>query len=236
SATARPARPPMPMRSSTSLRSGPLPTIRIAMTATPAIEVTVQTATVVAIMKPIERLASRLSSRMPMMLTTTAMIATRSEIQVRSDHAMPPGSSDAAAAWGFMRHLPRARPGQSRCLRLVPVADSPYGHDAPGHRRVGLELLAQPPHVHGDGRGVAERPAPHLGEQLLPGEGLARVPHQEDQQVVLPGGQLDQLAVGPDLVRGQVHDQVPVGDGAEVELVRQAGAPGPAQHRAHPEG
>jgi len=78
--------------------------------------------------------------------------------------------------------------------------------------------------VHGDGRGVTERPAPHLGQQLLPGERLARVPHQEDQQVVLARGQLDQLAVGPDLVRGQVHDQVTVGDDAEVELVGQAGA------------
>src|SRR6266568_562599 len=68
-------------------------------------------------------------------------------------------------------------------------------------------------------RAVAERPAPHLGEQLLPGERLARVPHQEDEQVILTRGQLDQLALGPDLVRGKIYHQVAIGDGAEVELV-----------------
>src|SRR5689334_10744187 len=175
----------MDMRSSISSRSCPATIIRHAMTPTPAIVVIVQTATVVAIMKPIERPANRLTTRMPMMLTTTAMIATRSEIQIRSAHSMPAGSTDALSASMFTFYLPRAWPGRSRRLRLVAVADTPHGHDAPGHGRVGFELLAQPPHVDGDGRGVAERPAPHLGEQLLPGKGLARVPHQEDEQVVL---------------------------------------------------
>src|SRR5689334_20487103 len=162
----------MDMRSSISSRSCPATIIRHAMTPIPAIVVTVQTATVVAIMKPIERPANRLTTKMPMMLTTTAMIATRSEIQARSDHSMPAGSTDAVSARGLMLYLPRAPPGQSCRLRLVAVADTPHGHDAPGHGRVGFELLAQSPHVHGDGRGVAERPAPHLGEQLFPGEGL----------------------------------------------------------------
>ena len=102
------------------------------MTPIPAMVVTVHTATVMAIMKPIERPASRFSTKMPMMLTTTAMIATRSEIQIRSDHSMPAGSTDALSARGLMLYLPRAPPGQSRCLRLVTVADTPHGHDAPG--------------------------------------------------------------------------------------------------------
>ena len=44
----------------------------------------------------------------------------------------------------------------------------------------------------------------------------------------------DQLAADPDLVRGQVDRQVPVGDGAG-SGVRQAGAAGAAQHRADPQ-
>src|SRR5207342_2246762 len=101
------------------------------------------------------------------------------EMYSRSDHAMPPGSLNAPSASGLTLCLLRAPPGSSRRLRLVSVADTPHGHDAPGHGRVGLEFLAQAADVHGDGRGVTEGPAPYLGEQLLPGERLARVPHQE---------------------------------------------------------
>src|SRR3954454_21020295 len=198
------------------------------MTTIAAIVVRVHTPTVTPIMKPIERPASLRSSRMTIAAKITAMTATRSEIQAMSDHWMSAGNMDVLSASGLTLYLPCLSGARSRGFRLVAVADTPYGHDAPGHGRVGLELLAQPPHMDGDSRGVAERPAPHLGQQLLAGEGLTRVPHQEDEQVVLAGGQLDQLAVDPDLVRGQVHNQVSVGHGTEIELVRQAGTARPA--------
>src|SRR6266571_2652133 len=146
------------------------------MTPIPASMVITETATTTMIIRPIERAAMRRTSRMPNTLTTSAMISTRREMYSRSDHWMPPGNTNAPSASGLTLYLPYAPPARSRsvsrsrCLRLVPVADTPHGHDAPGHSRVGLELLAQPPHMDGDGRGIAERPAPHLGQQLLAGE------------------------------------------------------------------
>src|SRR5216684_4920135 len=234
-------------------RSEVVPIISQAMTPTPSSEQTTDTPTTTVSISPTDFAASSLSRPIPRKVTITESSMTRSEMCRRSDHWMPamarsprivitlchPLASGALLGAAFPRRSSlapqsrrrRAPPARSCRFRLVSVPDAPDRDDAPGHGRVGLELLAQPPHMHGDGRRVTERPAPHLGEQLLPGEGLARVPHQEDEQVILPRGQLDQLAVGPDFVRGQVHDQVAVGDGAEIELVGQAGTTGPAQHR-----
>src|SRR5208283_329717 len=211
------------------------------MTLTPASEVSTEVSTIMVTITATDRAASTCSATIPMTLITSANTKVTTDTNSRSDGRIPANTlvAPARSPAGVTLCLPcapGAPPARSRRLRLVSVTDAPHGHDAPGHGRVGLEFLAQPPHVHGDGRGVAERPAPHLGEQLLPGERLARVPHQEDEQVILARGQLDQLAVGPDFVRRKVHDQVAVGDGAEVELVGKAGAAGPSQHRAHAEG
>src|ERR1022692_4781381 len=198
-----------------------------------------ETATTTETIKAMERPASRRSTMIPTTVMTSAMISTYWEMNPRSDHWMSAGRRDRsppARAVTLVSGPPAGAPSaRSRCLRLVAVPDSPHRDDALGKRRVGFELFPEPPRMHGDGGGVPERPAPYLGEQLLPGEGLARVLHEEDQQVILPRGELDQLAVDPDLMGGQVHHQVAVGDGAEVGPVGQARAARPAQHRADPE-
>src|SRR5690606_39338932 len=60
----------------------------------------------------------------------------------------------------------RSSVGGIRVGRVVAVTGAPDRRDPPGARRVGLDLLPQPPHVHGDGGLVAELPAPHLGQEL----------------------------------------------------------------------
>src|SRR5512142_729635 len=61
---------------------------------------------------------------------------------------------------------------------LVPVADPPDRLDPPRLGGVLLHLLAQPSHVDGDRRLVAERPAPDRLQQLATPEHPARVAHQ----------------------------------------------------------
>jgi len=76
--------------------------------------------------------------------------------------------------------------------------------------------------MHGDVEVSPNVQLPHLGEQLpLWLKGLARVPHEEDQQVVLPRGQLDQVAVDPDFVGGKVYHSSP-STWPRGQLVRQA--------------
>src|ERR1039457_7242923 len=55
------------------------------------------------------------------------------------------------------------------------VADAPDGSEQRRRRRLVLDLVAEPAHMHGDGRLVAERPDPPLLDQLRPGDSSARV-------------------------------------------------------------
>ena len=95
-----------------------------------------------------------------------------------------------------------------------------------------LDLLAQPAHVHRHRRLVAERPAPHLLQQLLAGERGAGMRDQELQQVVLPAGQRQHAVTQGRLVAAQVDDQVAV---LQPALLGLGALAGPAQHRLDPQ-
>ena len=111
----------------------------------------------------------------------------------------------AAAAHGRVARLGRprgaarrhraARPRQrSRRAGFVPHA-AHRQHDL-GTLGVALDLRAQPLHVHVDQPGVGRVPvAPHLLEQHLAGEHLARLAGQRDEQVELERGQRDRRAL-----------------------------------------
>ena len=72
-----------------------------------------------------------------------------------------------------------------------------------------LDLGAQTLNVDVDQTGVGGvAVTPHLLEQDLTGEDLARLARQGDQEVELERGQRDQLVVAGDLVRGHVDDDV----------------------------
>ena len=73
-------------------------------------------------------------------------------------------------------------------------------------RRALLDLLPQPPHVHGDGAGV-ERGlvAPDPAHQLVAGEDLARMAGEEPEQVELLRRQPQLLAVAAHLARARVE-------------------------------
>ena len=114
-----------------------------------------------------------------------------------------------------------------RC-RLPAVADPPHGHQPRRAGRVGLDLLPQPADVDGDRRVVAEGPAPHLGEQLLPGERPARVADQEPQQVELPHRERQLGPAGGHHVAGTVDHEVAVHQARRVGL---RALPRPTQHR-----
>ena len=58
---------------------------------------------------------------------------------------------------------------------VEPVPDAPDGHQVPRPGRIDLDLLPQPPDVHGDRRRVADRVAPHVLEEVLAAERLAVV-------------------------------------------------------------
>src|SRR5690349_6408444 len=98
----------------------------------------------------------------------------------------------------------------SRSDILVPVADAPHGQDALRLGRVVLDLFPEPSHVDGDGRLVAERPAPHVLEQFGAAEDPAGVMHEEDEQVELPYGQRHVSLAQPDDAAGDVHGEVAV--------------------------
>jgi hypothetical protein len=80
---------------------------------------------------------------------------------------------------------------------------------------------------------VAERPVPHLLQQLLAAERRARPLQQEGEQVELAGGQREQPATEARLVRGQVDDQVAVAD--DPGGVRAQGRTAAAQDRVDAE-
>ena len=115
-----------------------------------------------------------------------------------ADHARPAARTAAPAAPPApARRATFIRPDPAR---VVAVAGAPDRGDPPRPGRVGLDLLPQPPHVHGHRGLVAELPAPHLGQQLGPGVGAAGVGEQEGEQVELAGGQR-QLACRPGCAR-----------------------------------
>src|SRR4051812_28094473 len=91
-------------------------------------------------------------------------------------------------------------------------------HDL-GLLRIALDLGAQPLHVDVDQPGVGRVPvAPHLLEEQLAGEHLARLAGQRDQQVELQRRELDGHAVAGHLVGGDVDLHV-----ADGEVLRLAG-------------
>ena len=76
--------------------------------------------------------------------------------------------------------------------RLEPVADAPDRLDVTRPRRVGLDLRAQPAHVHRHSRRVAvEGVLPDRVHQLRARERLARMAREEQQQVELALRQRD---------------------------------------------
>src|SRR4051794_40671748 len=100
--------------------------------------------------------------------------------------------------------------GSPRSRRACLVPDTAHRQDDLGLLRVALDLRPQPLHVDVDQPGVGGVPvAPHLLEQQLAGEHLARLAGQGHQQVELQRGQLDDLAVPGDLVGRDVDLHVP---------------------------
>src|SRR3954452_4724577 len=78
-------------------------------------------------------------------------------------------------------------------VHVEAVADVAHGTD---QALEVAELGAQPPHVHVDGAGAAEVVvAPHLREQLLPGEDPGRVRGEEAQQLELLEGEVEGTAL-----------------------------------------
>src|SRR3954453_3024178 len=68
------------------------------------------------------------------------------------------------------------------------MTDSPDGHQTHRMGRVVLELLPQPAYVHGHGRVVAERPAPHVAQEVLAREHRVGMGDEVVQQVELTRG------------------------------------------------
>ena len=128
--------------------------------------------------------------------------------------------------------------GHRRFAQLVgarqPVARTAHGPDESRVGRVGLDLLPQPTDVHRDRRGVTEVPTPHPAQQLLLAERLAGVGGEEGQQVELPRGQAQRLAVQLSLARRRVDDQRPDGDG-RAQQRRIAEPLGAAEQRLDPQ-
>src|SRR6266851_4771500 len=91
------------------------------------------------------------------------------------------------------------------------IANPPNGLDQarPAAR---LELLPQVPdmNLHNTGVRVGLVP-PDAFEELLAGENLARVAHEEEEEVELAGGQFQGVAATPGLPGSRVHDEVGVG-------------------------
>src|SRR6266540_2146304 len=93
-----------------------------------------------------------------------------------------------------------------------------------------LDLLAQAPGVHGDGRGVPEPGVlPHLLQELTAREHLARVADQEQQQLELPRGQGDRAPGDLGLPGRRVDHHVA---GVHAALLGRRVAPGAAEHAA----
>ena len=115
-----------------------------------------------------------------------------------------------------------------------PVPAPMDGQQQPRIRRVVLELLAQPAHVHGDRRTVAEVPTPDPTHQHLPAEDLVDVHRQEREQVELADGQRQQPAVAAGLPAGAVDGQRTDGDPTGGRRVARA-LVGAAQQRVDAE-
>ena len=65
--------------------------MRTVITPIPAMAVITDTPTTTVSIRPIERAASRLSTKIPIAVVITAMISTPTEMMDRSDHWMPAG-------------------------------------------------------------------------------------------------------------------------------------------------
>src|SRR6478609_1257808 len=99
--------------------------------------------------------------------------------------------------------------GKPRSCVPRPVPDAAYSDDHLGVLGILLDLGTQPLHVHVHQPGVGRVPiSPHLLQQHLAGEHLARLAGQGDQQVELQRGERDLFAVPGDLVPGYVDVHV----------------------------
>src|ERR687889_120392 len=88
------------------------------------------------------------------------------------------------------------------------VADTPYGLQVAGPRRVWLDLLAQPPHVHGNGARVrGEGITPHQLHELVARVDPARTRGQHVQEVELYGCKRYKLSPHEDLARVRIYPQ-----------------------------
>ena len=114
---------------------------------------------------------------------------------------------------------------------LPPVADAPHGLQPDGPGRVGLDLLPQPAHVHGDRRLVAERPAPHLLSSssrvnAMPGC-ASRKRSRSNSRPVSASGSPSRYAAWPASSTTRSPSTRPPR--------RAAASPRPAQHRVDPQ-
>src|SRR5215210_768254 len=93
------------------------------------------------------------------------------------------------------------------------VADTPYGLQVAGPRRVWLDLLAQSPHVHGNGARVrGEGITPHQLHELVARVDPARARGQPVQEVEFRGRKRYRVSPHQDLARVRIYPQSVEGD------------------------
>ncbi len=163
------------------------------------------------------------ASAMTTSVSTAVIILIRSGVRSgsrRSDCQNPPGSPRTVVIGARVPKTPGAED----------VADAAQGVQQV--RLGGVDLAAQHRHVRLHDAGVpAEVVVPDMIEDLHLGQHAVGVAHEVAQQLELGRGQLDLLAVAPDLVAVLIQLQV-----GELQPWRRLAAvpPGPAQHRADP--
>jgi hypothetical protein len=118
--------------------------------------------------------------------------------------------------------------------RNVPITEPADRLDGRAGLLDALAELAAQPHdaeLH-PVRPHPERVVPGQLQQLVRGEGLARMPDQRGQQAELGRGQRDRRAAHADLAGGEPDQQPAV----VVDLGPRLPGPGPAEQRLHPGG
>src|ERR671911_1307038 len=113
-----------------------------------------------------------------------------------------------------------------------PVAHAPDRDDAARMLRIVLDLLAQPPDVHGHCGLVSEAPSPHLLQELGAVECAARVAQEMCEQVELTDSQRERGTVSLGGARHQVETEVAVSQRSAVGIPGITPT-GPPEHRVH---
>ena len=121
-----------------------------------------------------------------------------------------------------------AAPGRSGSRRPTPW------RPGTGFAGLRLDLLPQPSHVDGHGGLIAEVPAPHLLQQVRPGESGAGMGEEERQQIELAGGQRQFAAAERGLRARSVCSRRSPSRSSTGGRVRPR-QPRAAQHRRHPQ-